>query len=139
MRLYYYQDSLAPGGKPSERMNIYKLRNFADTKDRPILYPLIIDNWIKDEAYLFLKTNHYPIGEPITVLAIQEQDTTQVSLARATPDLQLALAQQIADFLEADQSIFVLDTAKQAVPLFQNRNDRRHFLTTVKDYRRLTE
>lgn len=28
MRSYYYAESLAPGGKPSQRMNIYQYLNF---------------------------------------------------------------------------------------------------------------
>lgn len=139
MRAYYYEESKGPGENSNTRMNIYKLRKFSTAKDRPILFPLLIDNWIQDEAYLFLESNDYPILDPITINTVVNTDTLQFQLDQGKPQQQWEMAQQIASFLEADQPVFILDTARQSVPIFADANDRLNFLTTIKDYRRLTE
>lgn len=139
VRKYYYTESRAPGGKPSERMNIYQLRKFSAAKERPLIYPQIIDNWLEDKAYLFLERNEYPIATPLTLYATAGRDTSVIRMERPTPQAQWATAEKIARALEADQSLFVLNEASARVPIFEQKTDRLAFLTTIKDFRRLTE
>ncbi|HKK74874.1 MAG TPA: hypothetical protein VJ953_07380 [Saprospiraceae bacterium] len=139
VRSYYYTESLAPGGKPSERMNVYQLRKFTDTKERPLIYPKIIDNWIEDEAYLFLEGNDYPMAIPLTLFVAEGRDTSIIRMERPTPEVQWATAQKITEALEAERSLFILNEAREREPIFEQKTDRLAFLTTIKDFRRLTE
>lgn len=139
VRSYYYEESLAPGGKPSERMNIYQLRKFSDSNLRPQLYPRIIDNWLQDEAYLFLEGNDYPIAAPLTLFAVEGMDTLMISMERPSPDKQWETAQKISEAMEAGRSLFILDESGNRLPIFELKTDRLAFLTTIKDFRRLTE
>ncbi|GAB5552226.1 MAG: hypothetical protein Sapg2KO_18170 [Saprospiraceae bacterium] len=141
VRAYYYNEKPGPGPNTAERMNLYRLRKFSDTSDRPILYPIIVDNWIKDEAYLFIEGNDYNRGfkNPLTVLAIEANDTTTLELTRPTMDMQLTFTESLATSLEAGQELLVLDSTGTAVPIFTNKQDQLNFLTTIKDYKKLTE
>jgi hypothetical protein len=139
MRSYYYAESLAPGGKPSQRMNIYQLRKFSEIKDYPLIIPRIIDNWFEDEAYLFLEANEYPLASPLTLYAVEGQDTSILKLERPSPEAQWAMAQDIEVILEQERPLLVLNNNGEREPIFTQKADRLAFLTTMKDFRRLTE
>jgi hypothetical protein len=139
MRSYYYTESLAPGGKPSQRMNIYQLRKFSESKDYPLVIPRIVDNWFEDEAYLFLEANEYPLASPLTLYTVEAQDTSMLKLERPSPAAQWAMAEELAKALEQETSILVLNENGEREPIFTKKADRLAFLTTVKDFRRLTE
>lgn len=141
MRAYYYDESAGPGANNTERMNLYKLRKFSTTLDRPILFPVIVDNWVKDEAYLFIEKNAYRGGfkDPLTVLAIESMDTTSIELTRPNINTQLEFAELIEARLNNEQDLLVLDSAGVSVPLFVDKQDRLNFLTALKDYQKLVE
>lgn len=141
MRAYYYDESPGPGNSNADRMNLYQLRRFSNTSDRPILYPLIVDNWIKDEAYLFIEKNAYRGGfkDPLTVLAIEANDTSLLELNRPNMKTQLDFAILLEARLEAGQDLLVFDSTGVAVPIFADKQDQLNFLTTLKDYKKLTE
>lgn len=141
VRAYYYDEKPGPGANSAERMKLYQLRKFSDTPDRPILFPVIVDNWIKDEAYLFIEENEYVGGfkKPLTVLAIEAKDTSTIELTRPTMDAQLAFAELLKTRLEADQVLLILDSMGTATPIFTDKQDQLNFLTTLKDYKKLTE
>lgn len=141
MRAYYYDENPGPGPNTAERMNLYRLRKFSDTPDRPILYPIIVDNWIKDEAYLFIEGNDYNSGfkNPLTILAVEVNDTSTLELTRPTIEMQLTFAELLATRIEAGQELLVLDSTGTAIPIFKDKQDQLNFLTTIKDYKKLTE
>ncbi|MEL6926847.1 MAG: hypothetical protein AAFO94_22595, partial [Bacteroidota bacterium] len=45
--------------KPNTKVDLYTLRKFSREKERPILYPIIVNNWLQDEAYVFIERNQY--------------------------------------------------------------------------------
>lgn len=141
VRAYYYDEKPGPGANSAERMKLYQLRKFSGTSDRPILFPVIVDNWIKDEAYLFIEENGYVGGfkKPLTVLAVAAKDTSTIELTRPTMNTQLAFAETLQANLEAGQALLVLDSMGTAVPIFTDKQDQLNFLTTLKDYKKLTE
>lgn len=54
--------------KPGTKLDVYRHKKFSMTNKRPIIYPLIIDNWMKDEAYLFVEQNTYPsFSDPLKI------------------------------------------------------------------------
>ena len=51
---YYYRE------RPQDtKFDIYKLRKFKITKEKPLFIPVIVHNWLEDEAYLFFENNLY--------------------------------------------------------------------------------
>lgn len=127
--------------RPGTRIDLYKFKRFSDTRSRPILFPIIVDNWMQDEAYLLIRPNDYRSGFPDTLQVNwrHEQDSGRYVLRSADWTDQYRFAQQLGRSLEEEHHLEVLNREEQFVPLFENRQDRNYFLTTLRDYYRLTE
>lgn len=139
MRAYYYD--VEPGPQTEQRIDLYQLKRFDKTDRRPILYPIIVDHWMQDKAYLFLEPNDYSGGfqEPLTVFKVEAGDTSYLNTQDQRPAGKLMLAQEIGKALQAEQALYVLDKAGLSLPLFEDRYDQTYFMTTLKDYERLIQ
>ena len=140
-RAYYYDQSMGPGQDNSQRMHLYQLKKFSNTKDRAILFPVIVDNWIKDEAYLFVETNAYQEGYayPLSVFAITGQDSLYFQLERKDIPGQLAFARNISKKLKEGHNLYIRTATDRFDPLLSDPSDQLNFQTTVKDYERLIQ
>jgi len=166
MRSSYYQMEEQPGS----RIELYRLNRFDDTQSRPILYPIIANNWLQDEAYLFLEKNDYEKGfaEPLKVKVINseggsgkaesgsgnsprrasatlregengENSKVILELSPVSVLKQYELAMKIYEALRAQKAIQVQDAEGNWQPIFEDKQDRQHFMSSVRDYLRLTE
>ena len=127
--------------QPGTRVDLYKLRRFSDTEDRPILYPVIADNWMQDEAYLLIRPNDFEQGfsDTIRVFWKHSQDSGRYELKLANWPNQLRFAEQLYQGMQKDQQLTVETAAGERVPIFERKEDRLHFTTTMRDFYKLTE
>ena len=140
-RAYYYDQSRGPGSDESQRPNLYQLKKISKRKDRAILIPIIVDNWIKDEAYLMLTSNDFDEGfySPFTIARVAGSDTTAVVQEGRSMPQQTTFAQAIAKMLEKEADFLIKNEKEEWVSLFADPNDRLHYLTAIRDYQRLVQ
>lgn len=127
--------------QPQSRIELYRWAQFSTTPKRPILYPVIANNWLQDEAYLFLETNDFEKGfaQPLTLQLATKGDTTVVQLAPPTPQAQHELATALRKHLLQGGNVMVQAADSSFYPVLKDNRDRQYFVTTVKDYLKLTE
>ena len=137
MRAYYYENTKGP----SEGIDYYNLRKQSKAKDRPILQPTITDFWIKDEAYLTVGKNDFADGyaDPLTIIAVQNNDTSIITLANQRPQAQTNFHLNIDKKLSQDAQLFVYNAEDQPVPILEDKGDRMAFGTIIKDYLKLVQ
>lgn len=137
MRSSYYRVE----EQPQSRIELYRSSRFEETAYRPIIYPIIVNNWLEDEAYLFLQPNEYEGGylAPLTFAQDTLPGSERFLLQPATPLRQRELGLLIYDGLLKGEPWYVAAADSALVPLFRQGSDRQAFLSTVQDYLRLTE
>lgn len=138
MRSAYYETQ----EQPQTRIELYRLRRFAtSSSQRPILIPIIANNWLADEAYLFIQPNAFEKGfaEPYTVF--WEDDGTAGSRTLHPMDVnqQYEFALEVYERLAKGYALQALCADSTLAPIFDQQEDRLNFMTVVKDYLRLIE
>ncbi len=126
--------------KPNTRIDMYTLRKFSRTNKRPILYPMIVNNWMQDEAYLFIEKNDY-VAYADSLIVRWEKDTMSGQFFMDVPSKkkQYHFAKNLYDCIRSKQALFIKTKTNDFVPVFKNVEDRMNFMTTMNDYYRLTE
>ncbi|MEL6863492.1 MAG: hypothetical protein AAFP19_03690 [Bacteroidota bacterium] len=123
------------------KMDVYTFRQFTDTDSRPILYPLIVNNWLQDEAYLLIERNEF--GAFADSLIVQWESPTDSSgtfyLANTFKQQQYEFGLALYQRLKEDCSLKIKSSDGTYVPLFDQKEDRFHYATVVRDFLRLTE
>lgn len=110
------------------------------TDERPILYPLIVNNWLEDEAYLFLEKNNYPyFGEPIIIKAVNDTLFSTFEIGVFNKKNQYEFAREIYKSLKEGNLLEIKTKEETYVPIFQNYEDKSNFMMTMRDYYRLIE
>jgi hypothetical protein len=137
MRANYYELLAAP----SSQVDVYRLRRFAHTELRPIIYALIVDDWLREQAYLRLQTNDFAGGfaEPLQVFWHGESDSGRHVLPQATWEAQRMFALELYAHLRRGERMEVLAADSARLPVFEQKTDRAAYITTIRDYLRLTE
>jgi len=127
--------------KAGTRIDLYRLRGLADTKERPLLYPIIVDNWMEDEAYLLLEPNDFIQGfsDTLRVHWRSERDSGRYELARRDWQQQYLFAQQLYEGVQAGYGFRIQTAGGEYVPFLEANQDRQSFRTTLRDYNKLTE
>lgn len=128
--------------KGNTRIDLYRNRKLSFVNTRPILHPIIVNNWMKDEAYLFIEKNDYRYGwsDTLTVeWAHNDSIGGYYTLPLGTRPAMYAFAGRIYDGLQRGQSLRVKNREGKYVPILQNLTDKNAFQTVMRDYYRLTE
>ena len=73
IRSINYEQSEQPG----TRIELYRLRQFSQPAKEPLLVPTIANNWLEDEAFIFLEPVDFgqPWARPITIRWQSRQDS----------------------------------------------------------------
>lgn len=123
------------------RIDLYKLKRFDTDNTRPILYPIIASNWMNDEAYLLIRTNNFKKGfaEPLNVVWQKEDSQGEYLLESSSWDNQYHFAHLIYQSINEGDQLSIRDRQGNLTPLFHKGMDRNNFMTTMRDYYRLTE
>lgn len=127
--------------QPVSRIELYKLNAYKDKVESPVLYPVIANNWLVDEAYLFLEPNDWSAGflSPLAISTDTLWSSPVLELQPSTPQRQYELALMLYDGLIQGSSWYVAASDSTFVPLFEDKSDRTYFLTTVRDFLKLTD
>ncbi|MFK8055718.1 MAG: hypothetical protein AB8F78_06320 [Saprospiraceae bacterium] len=121
-------------------LDVYRLRKFRVTRKRPTLVPIIVDAYLKDEAYLFIEANEFPgLSDPITFRAATEAKADTFSLDLPSRKGQLEFATDLYEGILNGHRIGVLVRDTGFVEIYDKRADRAAFQAVFKDYYRLTE
>ena len=122
------------------KMDVYRLRQFSNTKQRPIIYPVIINNWLEDEAYVFVEPNHFTnFHDTLTIQAKSDTGQTEYALLVPNKKMQFDFAQQIYYNIKAGDELSIKVKNGTFIPIFSEKEDRQHYMTTLRDYYRLIE
>jgi len=137
MRSTKYKESKQPG----TRTQLYRFERFPDTNERPIIMPVIANNWMRDEAYLFVETNAYRNGyrKPLVVFHQHEsqEDTFELLKPRLAEQQQFSV--ELYRRLGQGGQMETLDSLGNRIGIFDNKLDVTNYRTVVKDYLRLIE
>ncbi len=126
--------------KLHSEIDIYQLKKKAQTVARPIIHPMIVDNWLDNEAYLFLEKNDFrQFFNPLTIKIEQDTSSTIVAINVFNKGKQYDFAAKIYAALKARQTITVKNKEGQFIPILENYQDKSNFMITMTDYFRLIE
>ena len=131
-----YYDRSSPDGK----WQAYRFKDFYDGNDRPLIVPVIVINWLKDEAYLLVNTNEVLSEEDFLSVVIADKlqhKTDTISLSQRGRENMLEFASRLYEGIQQQQPMFV-KSKNEYLPLLDNEDDRESFRITMSDYYRLT-
>jgi len=126
--------------KRHSEIDIYQVRKFSRTNKRPILYPQILDNWLDNEAYIFIEKNAFPkYASPLTIKATKDTLSTIFEIDIFNKKNQYEFVENIYQALKNRAELSVKTKEESFVPIFQNYQDKSNFMMTIRDYYRLIE
>ena len=122
------------------RIELYRHKQFGPAGEGPAVYPIIANNWLQDEAYLFFERGKGPatLQEPLAFAS----DTTGKELTRLQgpqPGQQYELAMKLYEGLKNKKQWYIEQQDGQFTPLYHEGNQRAAFLATLQDYLKLTD
>jgi hypothetical protein len=106
---------------------------------RPIVTPVIVVDWIKDESYLLVEPNEALQNEPGLVIFEKNRSgkMLEYSLKERGRENMLEFATKIYEGIMAENEIYVKSGQKHIL-LFKNDEERDAFRVVMSDYYRLT-
>lgn len=121
-------------------LELYRLRRFSQTRKRPTLTPVIVQAYLKDEGYVFLRPNAFPgIASPLSVDFSGVDSAGTYTLTVPTRPLQLAFAEDLRRSIRRGDSLALHLDGGAHVPIYETRAERGLFLTVMRDYDALTD
>jgi hypothetical protein len=106
---------------------------------RPVITPVIVVDWMKNESYLLVEPNEVLLSEK--ALIIREKNSKgklfEYSLKEKGRENMLEFATKIYEGIMDGNEIYVQSNQK-FLPLFINDDDRENFRIVMSDYYRLT-
>ncbi len=131
---YYFEK---PRGTELE---VYRLRKFSNTAKRPMLVPVIVQAYLKDEAYVFVRPNDFPGVDPALRVRFAAADTAGgYDLGDGTKPAQLALAEALRRSIVRGDSLYLRMSDGSETSIYPTRAERGLFLTVMADYDRLRD
>ena len=128
--------------KPGTRIDLYRHRKLSFKDDRPVLHPVIVNNWMKDEAYIFIEKNAYRNGWSDTLTVRWSQGDTlsgTYELPLGTRPAMYEFAGKIYGAMKDKQQLQVKDKFGNFTPILSDGTDRSAFQMVMRDYYKLTE
>lgn len=118
--------------------DVFQVAELRAVTARPQLFGQLVLNWLEDEAYFRVTTNDYEqqFEQPLVLVTEAGQD---IVLGDASPRANLDFGELIARDLQAGKPLRLRNAAGEAVSIFQSREEREAFLTTLGDFYRLTQ
>lgn len=106
---------------------------------RPLLTPVIVVDWIKNESYILAEPNEMLSGESILVIRERNKKgrTFEYSLHERGRENMLEFTTKIYEGIMDENEIFVVSNEREH-PLFQSDEERDIFRVVMADYYRLT-
>lgn len=122
------------------RTDYYLLRKIAGQKKKPLIYPVIADIWMEDQAQLILKSGAYdPLPTPLLVHWASKNEAGIYQLDSLHAEGMYEVGLQIYQSIRKAHSLEISFPDTNKMPLFGDLSERSHFMTSMQDYLRLTE
>lgn len=119
--------------------NLFRFKETPDIKDVPQVKPVIVINYLQDEAYIMLETNSF--FKDYQPMHFQWQDSTQstgdISLEAYNREAILEFSTQLYESIIKNHQLSTEINGKQ-YKIFVDRKEREAFRVTLSDYYRLT-
>lgn len=136
MRSFYYEQST----ESDTRIDLYTLKKFSAAGVRPLLVPVIADNWLEDEAYIILNDdNRNPINDSFRLRFEYNQQVDTLILVKSDIFTQYQLAKTLYQRLKQGHKVSTYTSNKIWEPVFENQADKANFLKVMNDYYQLIE
>jgi len=135
VRQIYYDRS-----SPDGTWQAYRFGDHYQGNDRPVILPVIVINWLQDEAYLLIDTNELLTEEDDLRVIISDTSTLKADtliLNQRGRERMLEFGSRLYEAIQTNQTITVKSRGK-FVPLLMEGDDRETFRITMSDYYRLT-
>lgn len=134
---HYYRSKYKPANA-----DLYRNRKLSFDNKRPIIHPVIVNNWMSDEAYIFIEKNEYTGGwsDTLTIRwSVEDSIGGEYLLPIPSRPEMYELSGKLYAAMKEGQKLEVKDAKGEFIPILENQQDRSAFQTTVRDYYRLTE
>jgi hypothetical protein len=125
---------------PDGTWQAYRFSNRYFGNERPVILPVIVINWLKDEAYLLIDTNELLGEEDYLKVIISDSSTLKsdtVILNQRGRERMLEFGSQLYEAIQANQQIEVKSRG-EFLPVLNEDIDSESFRVTMSDYYRLT-
>lgn len=125
---------------PDSRTDFYLLRKIAKSTPPPLVYPVIADIWMQDQAHVLLRTGEdRSLPVPTTVYWQQEKKNGFFQLDGLTPISQYDFALSLYGALLKGYQLEIQFPGEEKQALFRDQNERQYYMLSMQDYLRLTE
>ncbi len=133
-QIYYDQTS------PDGTWQAYRFSDRYEGNERPVIVPVIVINWLKDEAYLLIDTNDLLAEENFLRVILQDSATLKTDtliLNQRGRERMLEFGSRLFEGIKTNQHMMV-ESRGSFKPLLVENIDREAFRITMSDYYRLT-
>lgn len=135
VRQIYYDRS-----SPDGTWQAYRFSDRYHGNERPFILPVIVINWMKDEAYLLIDTNK-PLSEEdylqVIVSSGYASKSDTLILNERGRERMLEFGSKLYEAIQANHKIVIKSKGRFA-PLLDEQIDQEAFRITMSDYYRLT-
>ncbi|MEM9922113.1 MAG: hypothetical protein AAF990_28675 [Bacteroidota bacterium] len=132
---HYYHERQESGN-----MDIYRLRRYSKVKKRPVLRPVIVNNWMQDEAYVLVEDNGFEqIATPYAISVEKDTSLAPVVLTNPGKQGQYDFAASVFKWLREGHDLQIRLKDGGSASLFSNYEDKNNFIMVMNDYYRLTD
>lgn len=129
-----YYDRESPDGK----WQAYRLNDRYEGHERPMITPVIVIQWLKDEAYLLVESNAVLENEDaLTVVIASSSKSDTLRLRERGRERMLDFASRIYEGIQQKSNMMV-QVNNQFIPFLDQEEDRESFRVVMGDFYRLT-
>lgn len=121
-------------------LEVYRLRKFSQGANRPMVVPVIVQAYLKDEAYVFVRPNDYPGIDPGLKIRFATADSSGTyGLGDGSKASHGALAEGLRRSILRGDSLYLALAGGREAYIYPTRAERGLFLTVMADYDRLLD
>lgn len=134
LRQIYYDRS-----SPDGTWQAYRFSDDYRGNDRPVIIPVIVINWLKDEAYLLIESNDFLDDEESLRVVITDSTskTDTITLNQRGRERMLEFGSRLYEAVMSNHKISI-QTRGDFLPILTEKQDREAYRVTLADYYRLT-
>ncbi len=127
-----YYDRASPDGT----WQAYSLKDRYQGNERPVIVPVIVINWLKDEAYLLIDTNDLLADEDELRVVMSNTPPDTIVLRDRGRERMLEFGSRLYEALQANQQMQIRSKGIYR-PILTEEVDREAFRVTMADFYRL--
>jgi len=137
MRSAYYFRSR----RPNSKKDIYTLKKISKDTDRPLLHPLIINDWMNDMVFVFIEKNKYKYfpNDNLNIMWEHADSTGSFVWKSLTKEAQFEFTGAIYDGLLKGYDMAMVSEKGDTIPFLEVHQDRKNFAVVMRDFYKLTE